>query len=38
MYTEDAEPLNFAEKLVFSKGWFSCFPYTMNKNVDFSCY
>ena len=27
--------LNLAENLVSCKGWFSCFEYTMCRNVDF---
>ena len=35
---KDAELLNLIENLVFGKGRFSRFAYTMNRNVDFSCY
>ena len=35
--TWDAELLNLTGNLVFYKGRFSCFAYTMNRNVDFSC-
>ena len=34
--TYDAELLNLAKNLVFYKGWFSRFVYTISKKVDFS--